>query len=156
MLINSLVGNPHIVEMLRLVVINKAFHTFQKAILSEKLGFQLHRIEKYHSPSSSNTAILPVSSMVTNADQKDRRLCNQVRSSHLIRFRCCFSLRRWGVLGVAELVLFVRQVSSYIYWLRFSLINSISSRLPNWFLDLDFRLYKVFLSLQLCNALEHK
>ena len=52
MLINSVVGNPHIVEMIRLVVINKAFHTFQKAILSEKLGFQLHRIEKYHSPSS--------------------------------------------------------------------------------------------------------
>ena len=63
MLINSLVGNPHIVEMIGLVVVNKAFHTFQKASLSEQLGFQLHRIEKYHSPWSSNTAILPVSSM---------------------------------------------------------------------------------------------
>ena len=152
MLINSLVGNPLIVEMIRLVVINKAFHTFQKAILSEKLDFQLHRIEKYHSPSSSNTAILPVSSMVTNADQKDRGLCNQVRSPHLIRFRCCFSLRRWGVLGGTELVLFVRQVSSYIYWLSFSLVNSISSRLQTGSLTLTLGYLKCFF---LCNCVTH-
>ena len=151
MLINSLVGNPHIVEMIRLVVINKAFHTFQKAILSERLGFQLYRIEKYHSPSSSNTAILPVSSMVTNADQKDRGLCNQVRSPHLIKFRCCFSLRRWGVLGVTEFCLCVRY-PAFIYWLTFSLVNSISSRLETGSLTLTLGYLKCYF---LCNCVTH-
>jgi len=41
---SNLVGNPHIVEMIRFVVVNKAYHTFQKASLSEKLGLQLHRL----------------------------------------------------------------------------------------------------------------
>lgn len=39
MLINSLAGNLHIVEMIRLVVVNKAFRSFQKVSLSERLGF---------------------------------------------------------------------------------------------------------------------
>ena len=63
MLINSLAGNLHIVEMIRLVVVNKAFRSFQKASLSEKLGLQLHRIQQYHSSSYSATAILLVSSV---------------------------------------------------------------------------------------------
>ena len=63
MFINSLVGYPHIVDMIRLVVVNKAFHTFEKASLSEKLGVQLHQIGQYHSNSSSNAAILLVRSM---------------------------------------------------------------------------------------------
>ena len=119
MLINTLAGNPHIVEMIRLVVVNKAFRSFQKASLSERLGLQLHRIEQYHSSWYSTTAILLVSSM--------------------------YGSPLWGVLNVTELVLLVRLVQFQLYLLaEFFLGNSISSRLQTGFLTLTFSYFKCF------------
>ena len=86
MLIDSLLGNPRSVEMIRLVVVNKAFHTFQKASLSEKLGLQLHWIEQYHSNLSSNAALLLVSSMYGSPMLTKKIVAN------VIKFQASFSL----------------------------------------------------------------
>ena len=96
MLINSLVENPHCVEMIRLVEVNKAFHTFQKASLSEKLGLQLHRIEQYYSNVSSNAAILLVSGIYGSPMLTRKIVANvtKFQASSLLSFlkeAACFS-----------------------------------------------------------------
>ena len=76
--------------MIRLVVVGKAFHTFQEASLSEKLGLQLQWIEQYHSNLSSNAALLLVSSIYGSPMLTKKivaNACHQVPSL-LIRFRC--------------------------------------------------------------------
>ena len=74
MLINSWVGNPHSVEMIRLVVVNKAFHSFQRACgLSEKFAFSSTGLSNIILVLKFRNTHGQQHVWVTDADQKDRR-----------------------------------------------------------------------------------